>query len=87
MSPTTRCNPEEFSCVSAFEFEADLQLIDTIYLNNGVRFMLQSENGYIYYMSLPKFKEYIKKNKVVFSGKFGFFQQGSVHSVSLVDET
>lgn len=81
---TQYIDKDMYSQIAAFEFEGDLTIVGYECVNYGIRLILASEKGYRYYMSLAKFDEVIRNQKIKITGKFGFFQQGTVQSIGLI---
>ena len=64
-------------------FHAKLKICSIGWLNSGVYFILEDENGKIYNMNDVMFREYIKQKDVFLEGDWNFYQQGSSFSIRL----
>ena len=67
-------------------FHAKLKLTGLGWLNSGVLFYLEDENGVTYVMNDVMMRECIKDTDIFIEGDFDFYQQGTSYSIGLVDE-
>lgn len=64
-------------------FHTKLKICSIGWLNSGVCFTLEDENGRLYNMNDVMLREYIKQKDVFLEGDWNFYQQGSSFSIGL----
>lgn len=67
-------------------FHAKLKLTGLGWLNSGVLFYLDDEDGATYVMNDVMMRECIKGTDIFIEGDFDFYQQGTSYSIGLVDK-
>ena len=67
-------NKNERTELPAEVFHAKLKIVRIGWLNSGVYFVLEDENGKRYNMNDTLFREYIEKNDVYLEGEWNFYQ-------------
>ena len=70
----------------AIPFYAKLKLTGLGWLNSGMLFYLDDEDGVTYVMNSAMMRECIKGTDIFIEGDFDFYQQGTSYSIGLVDE-
>lgn len=69
--------------ILAKPFHAKLKIKEVGWVNSGVYFILEDENGKLYNMNDVMFRKYILENDVFLEGDWDFYQQGTVFSIGL----
>ena len=66
-------------------FRAKLKITGLGWLNSGVLFYLEDDNGSTYVMNDTMMRECIKSTDVFIEGEWDFYQQGTSYSIGLVE--
>lgn len=67
----------------AIPFHAKLKITGLGWLNSGVLFYLEDDNGSTYIMNDTMMREYIKNTDIFIEGEWDFYQQGTSYSIGL----
>lgn len=70
----------------AIPFYSKLKLTGLGWLNNGVLFYLNDENGVTYVMNDVMMRDCIKNTNIFIEGEWDFYQQGTSYSIGFADK-
>ena len=69
----------------AISFHSKLKITGVGWLNSGVLFYLEDDNGSTYVMNDTMMRECIKNTDIFIEGEWDYYQQGTSYSIGLAE--